>query len=173
MPARKEQNFPNASRRPKIMKLYRNVVERTNSPEVLNANYILQKKQSSLNIFEYRQTELNYEGQNMKKWLFTSNLYKVTVLTIPKNSWKTSVVQCSLSNRTWRPGKKIYVRIFPDFHDSYSQSNSSQLPLNIIFSTKLRCYTILFGELCHCDWRASHKIGKWHKSEATSRNSLN
>ena len=123
------------------MKLYRNVVERTNSPEVLNANYILQKKQSSLNIFEYRQTELNYEGQNMKKWLFTSNLYKVTVLTIPKNSWKTSVVQCSLSNRTWRPGKKIYVRIFPDFHDSYSQSNSSQLPLNIIFSTKLRCYT--------------------------------
>ena len=141
MPARKEQNFPNVSRRPKIMKLYRNVVERTNSPEVLNANYILQKKQSSLNIFVYRQTELNYEGQNMKKWLFTSNLYKVTVLTIPKNSWKTSVVQCSLSNRTWRPGKKIYVRIFPDFHDSYSQSNSSQLPLNIIFSTKLRCYT--------------------------------
>ena len=68
------------------MKLYRNVVERTNSPEVLNANYILQKKQSSLNIFEYRQTGLNYEGQNMKKWLFTSNLYKVTVLTIPTNS---------------------------------------------------------------------------------------
>ena len=122
------------------MKLYRKVVKKTNSPEVLNVNHILQKKQSSLNIFEYRQTELNYEGQNMKKWLFTSNLYKVTVLTIPKNSWKTSVVQCSLSNRTWRPGKKIYVRIFPDFHDSYSQSNSSQLPLNIIFSTKLRCY---------------------------------
>ena len=86
MPARKEQNFPNVSRRHKIMKLYRNVVERTNSPEVLNANYILQKKQSSLNIFEYRKTELNYEGQNMKNWLFTSNLYKVTVLTIPKNS---------------------------------------------------------------------------------------
>ena len=68
------------------MKLYRKVVEKTNSPEVLNVNHILQKKQSSLNIFEYRQTELNYEGENMKKWLFTSNLYKVTVLTIPTNS---------------------------------------------------------------------------------------
>ena len=68
------------------MKLYRKVVEKTNSLEVLNVNHILQKKQSSLNIFEYRQTELNYEGEKMKKRLFTSNLYKVTVLTIPTNS---------------------------------------------------------------------------------------
>ena len=54
------------------MKLYRNVVEKTNSPKVLNANYLLQKKnkkqkQSPLIIYEYRQTELNYEGENMKK----------------------------------------------------------------------------------------------------------
>ena len=49
-------------------------------------SHIAKKKQSSLHIFEYRQTELNYEGENMKKWLFTSNLYKVTVLTIPTNS---------------------------------------------------------------------------------------
>ena len=73
------------------------------------------KNKSSLNIFEYRQTELNYEGENMKKWLFTSKLYKVTVLTIPTDSWRTSVVQCSLSNRTWRPGNRNLRQNFPRF----------------------------------------------------------
>ena len=162
-------NFPNVSRRPQIMKLYRNVLEKTNSPKVLNENYLLQKKKQKT------KTEFTHHlwVQTNRVELWGREHEKITIW--PNNSYRfleniRSAVL--LSNRTWRPGNRNLRQNFPRFSRQLFSEQLQPVASEHYLQHKITLLHILFGELCHCNWRASHKIGKWHKSEAASRNSL-